>query len=185
MIHTPANEHIGTTTPRTTLVLGGCRSGKSAFAEQFVSERYETKTYLATMQAGDDELRERIKRHKEKRSDKWELIEEPIFITQALIDSHKSTQVFLVDCVSMWLTNMLMEGLSDMEIENMVENLVQEIRRPAVSMVFVSNEVGLGIVPESQLSRRFRDLAGWTNQYLASICNNVFFIAAGCPLKLK
>lgn len=171
--------------PHFTLVLGGSRSGKSEFAENLVAEQYEKKTYVATMQAGDDELQIRIGNHKKRRGEDWNLIEEPLLLCNILMDENNSTDVFLVDCITMWLTNMLMKNFSDTEIVEQVEQVSKICQQRFRSIVFVANEVGLGIIPESSLSRRFRDLAGWTNQQLATACDDVFFVAAGCPLKLK
>lgn len=171
--------------PHSTLVLGGSRSGKSEFAENLVAEQYEKKTYVATMQAGDDELQMRIGNHKNRRGKDWNLIEEPLLLCNVLMDENNFTEVFLVDCITMWLTNMLMKNFSDSDIAEQVKQVEKIAQQRLRSVVFVANEVGLGIVPESHLSRRFRDLAGWTNQQLAKACDDVFFVAAGCPLKLK
>jgi len=171
--------------PHSTLVLGGSRSGKSEFAENLIAQKYEKKTYIATMQAGDDELQMRIGNHKKRRGKDWNLIEEPLQLCSVLMDENNSTEVFLVDCITMWLTNMLMNNYSDGDIIEQV-NQAREISQQRLrSIVFVANEVGLGIVPDSPLSRRFRDLAGLTNQELAKGCDEVFFVAAGLPLKIK
>jgi adenosylcobinamide kinase / adenosylcobinamide-phosphate guanylyltransferase len=176
---------IKTNRPHSTLVLGGSRSGKSEFAENLVADQYKKKTYVATMQAGDDELQARIGNHKKRRGEDWNLIEEPLQLSNVLMAENNSTEVFLVDCITMWLTNMLMKKFSDTDITEQVKHVRDISQQRLRSIVFVANEVGLGIVPESQLSRRFRDLAGWTNQELAKGCDDVFFVAAGCPLKLK
>jgi adenosylcobinamide kinase / adenosylcobinamide-phosphate guanylyltransferase len=171
--------------PHSILVLGGSRSGKSEFAENLVADQYEKKTYVATMQAGDDELQVRIGNHKKRRGEDWKLIEEPLQLFNVLMGDINTTEVFLVDCITMWLTNMLMKNYSDADITEQVKQVKEISQQRLRSIVFVANEVGLGIVPESQLGRRFRDLAGWTNQELAKGCDDVFFVAAGCPLKLK
>jgi adenosylcobinamide kinase/adenosylcobinamide-phosphate guanylyltransferase len=171
--------------PHSTLVLGGSRSGKSEFAENLVTRQYDKKTYVATMQAGDDELQMRIIDHKKRRGEDWNLIEEPLLLCKVLTDENNSTEVFLIDCITMWLSNMLMKNFSDFDIAEQVKQVGKIAQQRLRSIVFVANEVGMGIVPESQLSRRFRDLAGWTNQELATACDDVFFVAAGCPLQLK
>lgn len=168
------------------LVIGGCRSGKSGFAERWVRESYTKKTYVATLEAkGDNEMLRRIELHRMTRDNNWHTVEEPLDIVGILQGNPHSTEVFLVDCLTMWITNGLMNGMDDADIEEEVHRLRQTVEQLDVSVVLVANEVGLGIVPESTLGRRFRDLAGWTNQQMALSCNEVVFVAAGLPMQLK
>lgn len=171
--------------PRAVLYLGGCRSGKSRLAEEFVASHFKRPCYVATMmKSHDPELHERIEIHQKRRGDSWHLIEEPRELCQVLA-SRQDEDVILIDCLTLWLTNLLLADLADHEIRLEVAALAQAISSCQASVVLVANEVGLGIVPDSVLGRRFRDLAGWLNQQVAEVCQRVLFVAAGLPLTLK
>lgn len=168
------------------LVIGGCRSGKSRYAEQWVSENFSDKVFVATLEARNDaEMDQRIALHLQSRGTGWLTIEEPLALAGVLEENATGAEVFLVDCLTMWLTNMMMQDFSDEKIQAQVARLCETVVDLSVSVVLVANEVGLGIVPESALGRRFRDLAGWTNQQMAQACQQVVFVAAGLPLRLK
>lgn len=168
------------------LVVGGCRSGKSKFAEQWVSERFTKKIFIAPLEAqGDEEMLRRIALHQQSRGNDWQTIEEPTNVSKVLLENQLQTDIFLVDCLTLWLSNLMLAGLSDNAIEKEVGKLQDAINTISVPVVLVANEVGLGIVPESPLARRFRDLAGWTNQQIAESCSDVIFMAAGLPMQLK
>jgi adenosylcobinamide kinase/adenosylcobinamide-phosphate guanylyltransferase len=168
------------------LVLGGCRSGKSRFAEEWATSRYPRRTFIATLtRTDDDELAQRIAQHRRSRSAEWRTVEEPLDLVGALRAQQGTTDLVLIDCLTLWLTNLLLHDLSDGEIEGAVQELGRAVRAVAVPVVMVANEVGLGLVPESPLGRRFRDLAGWTNQQMAAACSHVVLVTAGIPLALK
>ena len=168
------------------LVLGGCRSGKSRFAEEWVASRYPRRIFLATMARTDDqEMDRRIALHRQRRTAGWRTVEEPLDLVGGLRREQGQSDVILIDCLTLWLTNLLLHDLSDGEIENAVQALAQGVAASTVPVVLVANEVGLGLVPESPLGRRFRDLAGWTNQRMAQVCDQVVLVAAGLPLRLK
>jgi adenosylcobinamide kinase/adenosylcobinamide-phosphate guanylyltransferase len=168
------------------LVLGGCRSGKSAYAEMVAAKKYQRKYFVATLERSDDpEMQHRITLHQNTRRDDWETIEEPLDIVDVLKVQQHQADVFVVDCITMWITNMVCKGMGDDAIEDEVHRLADVLSDVRADVLFVANEVGLGIVPESSLGRRFRDLAGWTNQQLAKVCDDVVFMAAGLPLYLK
>ena len=168
------------------LVLGGCRSGKSRYAEQWVTQNFSDKVFVATLEARNDaEMDQRIALHLQSRGIGWLTVEEPLDLVGVLEKHETGSEVFLVDCLTMWLTNMMMQGFNDEKIQGEVARLSQAVVKLSVSVVLVANEVGLGIVPESPLGRRFRDLAGWTNQQMALVCGQVVFVAAGLPLRLK
>lgn len=170
----------------TILIIGGCRSGKSRYAEEWVSGRFRHRTFVATAVPGEDEeMLRRVELHRRQRKDGWKTIEEPLEIAGVLARSAEDTEVFLVDCLTLWLTNMMLNDFSDRQIEERVHELGKAIAVCPVSVVLVANEVGLGIVPESSLARRFRDLAGWCNQQIGACCERVFFVAAGLPLSMK
>jgi adenosylcobinamide kinase/adenosylcobinamide-phosphate guanylyltransferase len=165
-----------------TLVLGGARSGKSAFAEQLIGASGLAKVYLATATAGDDEMRSRIAHHRARRGDAWVTIEEPIALVDALAREATHGRAVLVDCLTLWLSN-LMFAERDCDVETArLSRFIGAAKQP---IVFVSNEVGLGLVPETPLGRNFRDAQGRLNQLVAAVAPNVVFIAAGLPLWLK
>ena len=164
----------------TTLVLGGAGSGKSRHAEQLVTRSAAPWVYIATAQLLDDEMRARIEEHQARRGPGWQTIEEPIDLAGALIRA--AERPVLVDCLTLWLTNLILGG-HDVLIAT--EALETVLRRRAAQTVLVSNEVGLGIVPDSPLGRAFRDEAGRLHQRIAARADRVMFMIAGLPLMLK
>lgn len=166
---------------RLTLVLGGARSGKSRYAESLITAHAPPWIYLATGQAGDDEMAQRIAAHRARRNVGWQTIEVPHDLAGAL-DAAAAQVPLLIDCLTLWLTNrMLAEADVDAEVARLEDALA---RRTGVA-VLVSNEVGYGIVPENALARRFRDAQGWLNQRLAARADRVVLIVAGLPLVVK
>ncbi len=168
--------------PRVTLVLGGARSGKSRYGEALVAKAAPRALYLATAEAGDAEMAERIRRHRERRGALWETVEEPLALAPALCRESRADRPILVDCLTLWLANLLAAGRA---VESEIAALLDAVPRLESPVVFVANEVGLGIVPENALARRFRDDAGRLNQSVAERAERVVFIAAGLPLVLK
>ena len=168
--------------PPVTLVLGGARSGKSRYAERLVTAQPGPRIYLATATAGDAEMAERIRHHREQRGSGWTTVEEPLALAERLREVACPDGAVLVDCLTLWLSN-LMGGNHDVDAAGAA--LVDVLPKLAGPVVFVSNEVGLGIVPENALARRFRDAAGRLNQTIAGNAQAVVFIAAGLPLFLK
>jgi adenosylcobinamide kinase / adenosylcobinamide-phosphate guanylyltransferase len=166
----------------TTLVLGGARSGKSAFAERLIAETTATRIYLATAAAGDDEMRERIAHHRTRRGGGWRTIEEPLALVEALNREDRPGDAILVDCLTLWLSNLMHAG-KDVDAE--ARQLSAFLREAKAKIVLVSNEVGLGLVPETPLGRAFRDAQGRLNQVVGAAVTNVAFIAAGLPIWLK
>ncbi|MGB0843697.1 MAG: bifunctional adenosylcobinamide kinase/adenosylcobinamide-phosphate guanylyltransferase [Alphaproteobacteria bacterium] len=168
------------------LILGGARSGKSAHAEQLAKQLAEDKglnlTYIATSQVYDTEMQERVDLHKRRRNAEWKTVEEPVLLLESLQREAKPDTVVLVDCLTLWLTNLILnEALDEQDqLDRFVENL--SFKGP---VILVSNEVGLGIVPENKLARRFRDLAGTLHQKIAAKADLVTLVAAGLPLNLK
>jgi adenosylcobinamide kinase/adenosylcobinamide-phosphate guanylyltransferase len=170
------------TSGNTTLVLGGARSGKSAFAERLFVEPSAARIYLATASAGDDEMRARIAHHRARRGDGWHTIEEQLALVDVLGRENNAGNVILVDCLTLWLSN-LMHADKDVDAES--RRLTAFLRETTAKIVLVSNEVGLGLVPETPLGRAFRDAQGRLNQAVGAAVNNVAFIAAGLPIWLK
>jgi len=167
------------------LVLGGCRSGKSAFAERFVEERYEERLYIATMRPGtDQELIRRVAEHRARRTG-WGLVEEPLELGAVLERNARPGRAVLLDCVTLWLANLLEAGFDDDQIKRRIEEVALLLPGLPGLVVLVANEVGLGGIHHAELSRRFADLAGFANQRLAERCGVVVMVVAGLPLVLK
>ena len=169
----------------TTLVLGGARSGKSAFAERLVADSGLARIYLATATAYDEEMKARIAHHRAQRGQgdqAWTTVEEPLALVDALTREATHGRAVLVDCLTLWLSNLMLAG-RDPEIE--ARRLTRFLGVARYPVVFVSNEVGLGLVPETPIGRRFRDAQGRLNQIMAAAVPDVVFIAAGLPLWLK
>ncbi|MGQ3275443.1 MAG: bifunctional adenosylcobinamide kinase/adenosylcobinamide-phosphate guanylyltransferase [Shinella sp.] len=164
------------------MVLGGARSGKSAFAERLVAETGLSRHYIATGRAWDDEMRERIARHREDRGKGWETHEEPLALAARIKDVAREDRAVLIDCLTLWVTNLMLE---ERDIAAEFAGLIEAIAAAPGQLVFVSNEVGLGIVPENRMARDFRDHAGRLHQLVAALVPNVYFVAAGLPLKMK
>ena len=165
------------------LVIGGTRSGKSAFALSRARELPGRKVYVATAQACDEEMTERIHKHRQERGTEWTTCEEPVHLGRVVRDISPVYDVIVIDCLTIWLSNLLS---APSELEGEQDDLVHSLHTIGGPTLFiVSSEVGMGIVPENELARRFRDLAGRLNQRIAQIANEVFLVAAGLPLKIK
>jgi adenosylcobinamide kinase/adenosylcobinamide-phosphate guanylyltransferase len=167
---------------RSLLVLGGARSGKSAYAQGLAEKFGSERLYLATAEAGDEEMAARIARHRTDRGPGWATLEEPLEVARALGAEARPGRVVVVDCLTLWLSNVMLAGRDPGQA---VAGLVQAIGRLAGPAILVSNEVGLGIVPEHRLGREFRDWQGRANREIAAACDATVFIAAGLPLQLK
>jgi adenosylcobinamide kinase/adenosylcobinamide-phosphate guanylyltransferase len=175
----PQTPNTPSVLPRISLVLGGARSGKSAYAEKLIAAAAGGGTYIATAEARDAEMRSRIAEHRKRRGDAWRTIEAPRDIVGPL---RAEPSPILVDCLTLWLSN-LMEADADLAHE--CDTLAACLADNPGPVVLVSNEVGLGIVPDNVLARRFRDAAGRLNQRVADQADQVVFVAAGLPMKLK
>lgn len=164
-----------------TFVLGGARSGKSRHAESLVAEHPAPWSYIATAQALDEEMRARIAHHRARRDGRWRTVDAPLDLAGAL-EAVPTGQAVLVDCLTLWLTNAMLAG-RDVEVES--ARLADVLSRPRGPWVVVANEVGLGIVPDNALARRFRDAAGRLNQTVAEKAGRVVLMVAGLPLTVK
>jgi adenosylcobinamide kinase/adenosylcobinamide-phosphate guanylyltransferase len=167
---------------RHSLILGGVRSGKTRHAEELGRNHPGKRVYVATAAPGDEEMRARIILHRQNRGADWLTIEEPLALAEILKGECAADRFVLVDCITLWISNLLLEGR---EVLPEVDRLCALIPELDGTVVIVSNEVGLGIVPASELGRRFRDEAGIANQLLAHACDEVVFMIAGMPLRLK
>ncbi|MCY6369642.1 bifunctional adenosylcobinamide kinase/adenosylcobinamide-phosphate guanylyltransferase [Clostridium ganghwense] len=177
------------------LITGACRSGKSSYAEKLLKEEDDV-LYIATAKALDKEMEDRIEKHKSRRNGKWSTYEGFKKLDKVVEKSDK--KYILLDCVTILVTNLMFDRYEDFDsitmeevdelsknIKREVEKMILEIRKKDKNIIIVTNEVGWGLVPEYKVSRIFRDIAGWINQYIASMSDEVYLMACGLPLKLK
>jgi adenosylcobinamide kinase/adenosylcobinamide-phosphate guanylyltransferase len=168
----------------TILITGGARSGKSKYAEQRAAALGSRRLYVATAEAKDEEMAQRIAEHKRRRGDEWTTIEEAVELAEALLAQRGRTDCALVDCLTLWLSNLLLQH-DQVYAEGKVKDLVTTLSRLDFHVVLVTNEVGWGIVPDNPLARQFRDLAGWANQQIAAAVNEIVLLVAGIPMVIK
>lgn len=176
------------------LVTGGARSGKSAFAEKLAAKGQNV-AYIATAQIFDEEMRFRVKRHQSRRPADWQTYEAPVAAESALIEAAQGHDTILFDCITLYLSNYLCQFESlptedvlyegSRELITKLLHTAEEAKRNNVTTIFVTNEVGAGIVPENQLARFYRDLSGLANQQIAQVADNVYFVVAGMPVDVK
>lgn len=170
------------------LILGGARSGKSTYAEKLAKETNLAVTYIATAQVYDDEFKARIQHHQDRRPAHWALVEEPHYLAKTLADLAKPNQCIIVDCLTLWLAQWICPDCNppqESSWQQEREALLKVLPTLAGTIFLVSNEVGMGIVPLGAINRQFQDEQGRLNQAVASAANQVTFVAAGLPLKLK
>ncbi len=170
--------------PTITLLTGGSRSGKSRFA-QTAASAYKRRTFVATAIACDEEMVMRIARHQEERGEDFHTVEAPIRLADAIRSSAGDSDVILVDCLTVWTGNLLYERERGVNPEEHIKRLLAVLRTPPCDMFIVTNEVGMGIVPDNAIAREFRDLAGKLNQQVAAIADTVILMVSGLPLYLK
>jgi adenosylcobinamide kinase / adenosylcobinamide-phosphate guanylyltransferase len=165
------------------LVLGGARSGKTGFAERLALRTGTRPAYLATAEALDAEMLDRVRSHQEQRAQVFATIEEPIRLSAAISQAALAHDAILVDCLTLWITNLL---VANENVAAAVDQLLATLAATTTSrIILVSNEVGLGIVPDNAMARTFRDLAGSAHQRIAEICDDAYFVVAGLPMVLK
>jgi len=166
------------------LVTGAARSGKSHYAERRSRELGERRLYIATAEAKDEEMAQRIAEHQNRRGRDWITIEEPLQLADTLTAQTGKIDCALVDCLTLWISNLLAIGDTEYVTEK-VAQLIDALLSLDFTVVFVTNEVGWGIVPVNLLARRFRDLSGWTNQRIAEAADEVILMVAGVPVTVK
>jgi adenosylcobinamide kinase/adenosylcobinamide-phosphate guanylyltransferase len=170
---------------RLALILGGARSGKSRYALELARSFPAPRLYLATAEAGDEEMAARIACHRRDRGEGWDTVEAPLELAGALAQAQGRYQVILADCLTLWLSNWLLRAEDSAELERVCGELAAVGERATTPTILVSNEVGWGIVPENPLAREFRDWAGWLHQLIAKAADVVVLLVAGLPLILK
>ena len=167
-------------------VIGGCRSGKSDYALKLADAvSSQNKYFIATSVPTDGEMEKRVQKHQKERGADWRTLEEPVDIDKAIDQYSRKAGVILVDCLTLWVSNMMFRQWDQDQIETMTSKLEDSLKRSACPVFLVSNEVGLGVVPENMLARRFRDLAGFVNQRMAETADRVIMTVAGIPVTIK
>ncbi len=167
------------------LVTGGVRSGKSSYAQRIAESSCAKVFYLATAQALDGEMKKRIKSHKRSRAKTWVTVEEPVYLVKAINDIPSGKKTIILDCLTLFISNLIHEGRSDAGICADVKNIVKALRKKSELSIVVTNEVGSGIVPDNKLARRFRDLQGIVNQITAKEADRVCLLVSGIPVQIK
>ena len=167
------------------LITGGVRSGKTSFSEELAKRAGKEYVYIATTVPLDKEMKERVRKHKSTRSKIWKVVEEPMDVIRVLKREDKKGKVILLDCLTLLITNWLMKRYKETIIEKKIKEIADFGRDSKASLIIVSNEVGMGIVPKNKLARSFRDIQGLCNQILAKSAKEVYFMAAGMPVRLK
>jgi len=166
-------------------VLGGAKSGKSAYTISYAKKNSAKVVYIATAKAGDLEMRERIKKHKLSRPKSWKTVEESFELLSALKKCASKYEIIIIDCLTLYLSNLMLKGLKSQEINKRVKNLTNYISKSNQTVLLISNEVGLGIVPQNKMAREFRDISGLANQIAAKKADEVIFMQAGIPTSIK
>ncbi|MFH1823739.1 MAG: bifunctional adenosylcobinamide kinase/adenosylcobinamide-phosphate guanylyltransferase [Candidatus Firestonebacteria bacterium] len=167
------------------LITGGARSGKTSFSEKLAQKLGKEFVYIATTIPLDKEMKDRVKKHKENRSKIWKVIEEPLNVISVFKKENKKGKVILLDCLTLLLNNWMMKKYNENSIEDKIKEMAKSCKNCESSVIIISNEVGLGIVPRNKLARLFRDRQGKSNQILAKYADEVYFMAAGLPMRLK
>jgi adenosylcobinamide kinase/adenosylcobinamide-phosphate guanylyltransferase len=172
--------------PQLIFVTGGGRSGKSQFAQDLACSLKGPKVFIATAEPFDEEMAERITAHKKARPTGWDTFEEPVNLGKAVVDCGATYDVLLVDCLTLWISNLLTNNSrGEQAIRSEVDNLVENCKTVSATVVIVSNELGMGIVPLDRLTRLYRDIVGKANQQMAAAADQVFLLVSGIPLKIK
>ena len=168
-----------------TFILGGARSGKSQFAVRLAKSCAKSVVFVATAIPFDKEMTQRVALHRKNRPCSWKTLEEPRKLSSLATKVSQRTDLVIIDCLTLFISNLLLEEKSESYIENEIHLFLSRIKKNKFNSLIVSNEVGMGIVPDNKLSRRFRDLSGKINQKVAKISDEVYFIVAGQPIKIK
>jgi adenosylcobinamide kinase/adenosylcobinamide-phosphate guanylyltransferase len=167
-------------------ITGGVRSGKSDFAQRLAEQRQGPRVYLATAQVLDDEMKDRIRNHQVKRGDRWDTLEEPVHLGRALQSAENAYETILLDCLTLWISNILFHASTgEAMLSDVTEIFFKSIDSFSKTLIVVSNEVGMGIVPDNYLARTYRDQLGYVNQRMAERADEVYLLVSGIPVKIK
>ncbi|MBW2645765.1 MAG: bifunctional adenosylcobinamide kinase/adenosylcobinamide-phosphate guanylyltransferase [Deltaproteobacteria bacterium] len=166
------------------LIIGGCRSGKSRYALK-QARGFKRKVFVATCEVLDEEMKKRVEKHQEDRGPDWKTIEVPLALPDAIARCGAEADVILVDCLTLWISNMILKEKTEEYVMSRTDELLASIQKIDSTVILVSNEVGAGIVPENPLARMFRDVAGMVNQKVAACADKVVWMVAGIPAKVK
>lgn len=167
-------------------IFGGCRSGKSRHAlELSDSICGENRIFIATCMPLDEEMNQRVERHQKERGKSWVTIDAPVRLPEAIIENHLKADVIVVDCLTFWISNIILKTDDQEIISGHIHSLIQSIEAAQCAVILVANEVGAGIVPDNALARKFRDVAGHVNQNVAACSDKVIWMGAGIPVKIK
>jgi adenosylcobinamide kinase/adenosylcobinamide-phosphate guanylyltransferase len=167
-------------------IIGGCRSGKSRYALETAEKLAgDKKVFIATCVPQDDEMKQRVARHQRERSQNWVTVEAPLDLPEAILQNNRKGDVILVDCLTLWVSNLLIEIGDENKIEDTISQLIKALEKATCPIVLVSNEVGTGIVPENKLARQYRDIIGLVNQAVAKTASKVIWMVAGIPVTVK
>lgn len=169
----------------TVLIIGGCRSGKSGHALQLADQLAGHKIFMATCVPHDREMEQRVLHHQKQRNPNWKTLEVPLLLSEAIRENSRRGHVILVDCLTLWINNILLEKDDPENIDMNIQKLIQSLEKTECPVILVSNEVGTGIVPENRLARLFRDVAGFANQKIAASVDRVIWMVAGIPVEIK
>lgn len=172
--------------PKIILIVGGARSGKSTYALKLAKEEYSDRTFIATATVIDDEMKKRIAVHKKKRTGKYHMVEEEKHLIKAIKNVRDKTDVAVVDCLTIWLGNIFYHcGDDEVAVKKWVDDLIRFIPKAKCDLIFVTNEVGCGIVPNNDLARTYRDMSGYMNRKVAEKADTVYLCSCGIPVKIK
>ncbi len=166
-------------------ITGGARSGKSAFSEAAAKTLGKDLVYIATMEPLDGEMKARIKKHVSRRGNEWKTIEEPLRVVETMKKHDRTGRVFLLDCLTLFMSNHMLKGLTGSGLEKKAKELARFCKSCKASVVIVSNEVGMGLVPDNPLGRHFRDAQGIANKIMAATAEEVYFLVSGIAIKIK
>lgn len=169
----------------TVLIIGGCRSGKSGHALHLADPLNGQKIFIATCLPQDPEMEQRVLHHQKQRNPNWKTLEVPLLLSESIRENSRRGHVILVDCLTLWISNLLLENNDPENIDLHIQKLIQSLEKTECPVILVSNEVGTGIVPENRLARLFRDVAGFANQKIAACVDRVIWMVAGIPVEIK
>lgn len=171
------------------LITGGARAGKSSFAQKLAAESGGKVLFVATAEARDEDMRRRIEKHQKSRPSNWKTLESPSEVAKAISQNGGEYEVVVIDCITMLVSNVMLaaddERTAESAVINEIEALIKAMQTKPSAFIVVSNEVGLGIVPDNELSRNYRDLLGRANQLMAQYADEVYFMVAGIPVKIR